>query len=125
MIRDIYIRPVLNGFLIKVGCQYVVFDDRDKMVDNLMRYLLDPERVEKEWTVGAMHAKHLLGAPAGIAAVAPPHEMAGAEINTNAEIGERITHIRQMMDELMITVEHNQAPLPPMGDMAERPARQG
>lgn len=47
MIREITIKPALNGFICRVGCQTVVFESRLKMVEELNRYLEDPKRVEE------------------------------------------------------------------------------
>lgn len=55
MTRDIHIIPVLNGYLCKVGCQSVVFQDRTQMVTEIDRYYGDPEAVEKEYVAKAVN----------------------------------------------------------------------
>lgn len=45
--REINIVPVLNGLVVKVGCQTVVFNDIKQFIFELETYLKDPERVEK------------------------------------------------------------------------------
>ena len=47
--RDIKIKKVLNGYIVKIGCQKVVFTKRKKLLKELARYWDDPEAVEKEY----------------------------------------------------------------------------
>ena len=47
--REITIREVNNGFIVRVGCQTFVFETREKMLGELERYLKDREGVEKEY----------------------------------------------------------------------------
>jgi|GEM_PF-4083944 len=58
MIRSINIEPVLNGFVVKVGCQIVVFKSIHDMVDHICNYYANPEDYEeqfiKECTVNDM-----------------------------------------------------------------------
>ena len=56
MIRDIRIKPVLNGFIVDVGCQTVVFDDIDKMILELSKYLREPSEVEGSYLNNALNA---------------------------------------------------------------------
>ena len=48
--REITIKPVLNGYVVTVGCSEVVFTSRKKLVKELARYLKDPQAVEEEYT---------------------------------------------------------------------------
>lgn len=48
-IRQIRITPVLNGFVVSVGCQEVVFESRGKLLEELHNYLNDPGEVEKAY----------------------------------------------------------------------------
>jgi hypothetical protein len=45
----ITINSVLNGFVVNVGCQTVVFESKDKMFSEIGRYLDNPEAVIKEY----------------------------------------------------------------------------
>jgi hypothetical protein len=49
MTRAITITPVLNGFLIAVGCQQVVFTDKQSMLAQLSEYYDNPDQVEKRF----------------------------------------------------------------------------
>lgn len=49
MIRQIKINFVLNGFIVTAGCQVVVFQTREHLIQELKRYLEDPIHVEKEF----------------------------------------------------------------------------
>lgn len=53
------ITPVLNGFIVKVGCQRVVFETREKLLAELDRYLTDPAGVEAEYRKTAINAKQV------------------------------------------------------------------
>jgi hypothetical protein len=59
MIRDIHIRAVLNGFVVRVGCQEVVFDNIDKLLIELGKYLLDPEVVALDYIHCSLNARHV------------------------------------------------------------------
>jgi hypothetical protein len=49
MIRSIEIQPVLNGFIVKVGCQILVFDSRTELLTNLRLYLENSEDTERRF----------------------------------------------------------------------------
>lgn len=55
--KKLTIKTVLNGWRVKVGCQEVVFDDKDKMLAELSAYLDNPAEVEKKYK-GAVNYKH-------------------------------------------------------------------
>ncbi|MBT9165336.1 MAG: hypothetical protein DDT23_01353 [candidate division WS2 bacterium] len=54
--KDIRIEPILNGWLCVVGCSRIGFLDRQVMLKELERYLLDPVAVEKEYLEKAINA---------------------------------------------------------------------
>ena len=58
MILTIKIVPVLNGFIVDVGCQKIVFTDLEKMCKRIMDYCVNPDGVEKEYMDGSINAKH-------------------------------------------------------------------
>ena len=47
--RNLTIKKVMNGFSVKVGCQDVVFRSKKKLLNELSRYIDDPDGVEKEY----------------------------------------------------------------------------
>ncbi len=49
--KDIKIKPVLNGFIVKIGCQRIVFTSLADMTKELKRYYgaKKPDEVEKDW----------------------------------------------------------------------------
>lgn len=49
MIREINIRAVLNGYVVQVGCQTVVYNSVDTLLVELRNYLIDPEDAEKRY----------------------------------------------------------------------------
>ena len=55
--RDIIIKPALNGFVVRMGCQRVVFCDRDIMIRALNDYLDDPNKTESQYMLNSMHSK--------------------------------------------------------------------
>lgn len=55
MTRQIIITPVLNGFVADVGCQRVVFTDKQTMLAQLSEYYDKPEEVEKRFIATAIN----------------------------------------------------------------------
>lgn len=88
--RKVRITPVLNGFIVKVGCQTVMFDDAEKMGKELARYYADPDAVEKEYLDNATNKPDPASSPylwmthnpvfvRGMSALADIHEDAQEE----------------------------------------------
>jgi hypothetical protein len=71
MLRNISITTALNGFIVNVGCQTVVFDSRKKLLKALKAYLEDPEKFEEEFVKekGFNHRHTMDGAPLRIGTV--------------------------------------------------------
>lgn len=60
--REIRINPALNGFIAKVGCQTLVFNTVEALVEHLGGYLKNPEEYEKEFLEKhAINRKYTLG----------------------------------------------------------------
>lgn len=57
---ELTIRPVLNGWIIQVGCQELVFSDRVLMFSQVDEYLQQPDVVEKQFREKSVNAKILL-----------------------------------------------------------------
>lgn len=55
MTRQITITPVLNGFIAKVGCQDVVFTDKQSMLTALSEYYDNPDQVEERFLKRAVN----------------------------------------------------------------------
>lgn len=49
MFREIKITRAMNGFVVKVGCQTVVFEHVNGLVTALIEYAADPSATEKRW----------------------------------------------------------------------------
>lgn len=47
--RPVTINKAMNGFVVNVGCQTLVFETQEKLVQELTRYLSKPYDVEKEY----------------------------------------------------------------------------
>ena len=61
--RDLHISAVLNGYIVRVDCQQVVFTSKHHMLSELRRYFDNPAEVEEDY---------LARFPAEIGASAPP-----------------------------------------------------
>ena len=65
IMKDITIKPALNGWKVQVGCQEILFTDRKKMVAEISRYINDPDDVEEEYISRAKNTinigKHVAG----------------------------------------------------------------
>lgn len=59
MLRDIKIRSVLNGWVVEVGCQTVVFNDLDTMLDGMREYFLHPDEMERYYLENSINSGKL------------------------------------------------------------------
>lgn len=59
MIREFTVRPVLNGYIVSIGCKTLVFSSRERLVRNIERYLEDPTGTERDFLENSLNAKHL------------------------------------------------------------------
>ena len=57
--RDVTIKPALNGYVVRLGCQRVVFTDRAQMLRALDDYLENPREVERMYLVNSCNSKQL------------------------------------------------------------------
>lgn len=57
--RDIIIKPALNGYVVRLGCQRIVFPTRDLMMRALSDYLDNPEKIEEQYKYGSLNSKQL------------------------------------------------------------------
>ena len=47
--QEVKIQKVLNGYILKIGCKTVVFEQKNQMLLELARYYDNPQAVEKEY----------------------------------------------------------------------------
>ena len=59
MLRNIKIKSVLNGWIVEVGCQTLVFRDLTHMTTQLKLYLNDPEGLEKKYLEESVNSDKL------------------------------------------------------------------
>ena len=57
--RDVTIKPALNGYLVRLGCQRVVFTDRAQMLRALGDYMENPREVERMYLENSCNSKQL------------------------------------------------------------------
>ena len=57
--RDVTIKTALNGYLVRLGCQRVVFTDRAQMLRALDDYLENPREVERMYLENSCNSKQL------------------------------------------------------------------
>lgn len=67
--RQFSVTPVLNGFIVAIGCQTVVFESNSALLDAIRDYLHDPEGTERSFLDSALHP---LKTYAGVAPPIPP-----------------------------------------------------
>ena len=82
MIRDITIKAALNGWIVKVGCQTVVFTSKPEMLQEIGQYLADPEGMEKKYK-DAVNAQHCWQEGEAREGIDVPHPQPS---NTTAEV---------------------------------------
>lgn len=61
VMRDVNVSAVLNGFVVRVGCQTLVFNQIEDVAENLVAYQKDPEGMEKKFAESAVNKT--LGGP--------------------------------------------------------------
>jgi hypothetical protein len=59
MIREIKINAALNGFIVNVGCQTVVFNDAKKMCEEILTYVTKPNETEKKYVTKSINVNHV------------------------------------------------------------------
>ncbi len=57
--HDLTIKVALNGYVVRVGCQRVVFNNRDHMLRALNDYLDDPDAVSTLYQRNSLNSKQL------------------------------------------------------------------
>ena len=66
--RDIHIKKAMNGFIVTVGCQTLVFEGRETLIRELDMYLEHPDQVEQKYIkVYGMAGSAIPPAPPGYA----------------------------------------------------------
>lgn len=63
MLRDIHIYPVLNGFIVRVGCQTVVFQHLKDLCSEVNNYYMDSEGTEKRYRKESINRELLTDRP--------------------------------------------------------------
>ena len=58
--KNVLIEPVLNGFIVTIGCSRVCFTDIDTLCAELKRYQVNPDVVEGEYREGAINKSALI-----------------------------------------------------------------
>ena len=57
--RDVTIKSALNGYVVRLGCQRVVFTDRAQMLRALDDYLENPCEVERTYLEKSINSRQL------------------------------------------------------------------
>ena len=55
VMRDVNIKAVLNGFVVQVCCQTLVFNRIEDVAANLIAYQKDPEGTKKQFAANAVN----------------------------------------------------------------------
>lgn len=55
MVREMHITPVLNGFIVKVGCQQLVASSAPQLADSIEEYYNDPDATEARFIKRAVN----------------------------------------------------------------------
>lgn len=79
--KVIQIEPVLNGYVVHVGCQRVVFESREKLILELGHYYAQPLQTEKDYLKNALNPMGEPCEPCAEQAVASPSLRSVAEVS--------------------------------------------
>lgn len=80
MTREIHIRPVLNGYIVTVGCQTVVFTSPAVLTAELLRYYNNPDKVAKEYMANPTNQVDSIAQPIAEAAPVEQNRDAGMAV---------------------------------------------
>lgn len=47
--KELHIRKVLNGWIVQAGCQTLVFSNAEHFINELSRWIKDPQATENEY----------------------------------------------------------------------------
>ena len=61
--RTVTVTAVLNGWMVKVGCQTLVYSDQKSLLKDLGEYMANPQAKEKKFISSAVN-KRLMECPA-------------------------------------------------------------
>ncbi len=53
--KEVRIEPVLNGWVVRIGCATMVALSKEGMLSEIGRYIDDPKGVEKEYATNAVN----------------------------------------------------------------------
>ena len=71
VMREVTVSPVLNGFVVRVGCQTLVFNRIEDVAANLIAYQKDPETTEQQFIKDAVNKTMEVPPPDAPPACAP------------------------------------------------------
>jgi hypothetical protein len=52
MMREVAIRQLNYGYVVNVGCKSFAFETSEKLIENLIAYINNPDKVEEDWRRG-------------------------------------------------------------------------
>ena len=84
MFRPVSIAAVLNGWIVTVGCQTVVYQERNQLVSDLDAYLKDPTATEERFLKASVNQGQL-----GASTLQPPSMSEGASTMSESEYRRR------------------------------------
>lgn len=53
--KEVRIEPVLNGWIVRIGCATIVALSKEVMLSEIGRYIDDPKAVEREYSANAVN----------------------------------------------------------------------
>ena len=78
MIRKFTVKPVLNGYIVEIGCQTIVFHSKKRFLKEVEMYLDNPDGRERYWLkhgvnsgVGSGECRELLLDASGLISTDP------------------------------------------------------
>ena len=109
--RNITISPVLNGFVVTVGCQQLAYTSVDKLTLDLAAYLRDPGATQKRFLKEeAINRKYTLGLPDEMQE--NPRDHHGVVVCGNLSTAATATGLSPIGNTLCGVLAYNEAPSP-------------
>jgi hypothetical protein len=78
-VRKFTVEPVLNGYIVSIGCKVVVFDSKEKFLIAIRAYIENPDRTEKEFLASALY-------PDTVSSLAPTRSPEGYDTQADAHV---------------------------------------
>jgi hypothetical protein len=58
VLRPFEVQPVLNGYIVRIGCKTLIFASIEALVSTIDKYLREPDAVEENYLKNSINSKY-------------------------------------------------------------------